>query len=204
MAAGTLPRSSRGTGTRWSSIASRRQPAPCGKGPSLMIQWTRGTRSGRPMWMGTARRRSWRASGASGTAWSCTGHWTHKERAGTERCSTRGSRARGCSRPICTRVDLEGSSPSAAQRITCGCLPSDDEERPAAMQPRRLKLDEGYAVPPHRPSYPPLPTEYREVGFQLLHFRADPGRLRDLLPEPLEPHPDGLCVAFTLDVPFSS
>lgn len=68
----------------------------------------------------------------------------------------------------------------------------------------RLKPGEGYTMPAHRPYYPPLPTYYRDVRFQLVYFRADPAHLRPLLPEPLEPAEDGLCVAFGIDVPFSS
>ena len=59
-------------------------------------------------------------------------------------------------------------------------------------------------MPAHRPYYPPLPTYYRDVRFQLVYFRAEPHRLRAFLPEPLEPAADGLCVAFGIDVPFSS
>ncbi|MBV7339813.1 acetoacetate decarboxylase family protein [Chloroflexi bacterium TSY] len=72
------------------------------------------------------------------------------------------------------------------------------------MSIRRLGIEEGYAMPAHRPYYPPLPTYYRDVRFQLVYFRAEPDRLRNFLPEPLEPADDGLCVAFGIDVPFSS
>jgi acetoacetate decarboxylase len=72
------------------------------------------------------------------------------------------------------------------------------------MTYHRLAADAGYAMPAQRPYYPPLPTYYRDVRFQLVYFRADPARLRALLPEPLEPAEDGLCVAFGIDVPFSS
>lgn len=68
----------------------------------------------------------------------------------------------------------------------------------------RLPSDQGAAMPAHRPYYPPLPTYYREVRFQLVYFRADPARTRLFLPYPLEPAEDGLCVAFGIDVPFSS
>ena len=68
----------------------------------------------------------------------------------------------------------------------------------------RLATDAGYAMPAHRPAYPPLPTYYRDVRFQLVYFRAEPDQLRNFLPEPLEPTEDGLCVAFGIDVPFSS
>jgi acetoacetate decarboxylase len=72
------------------------------------------------------------------------------------------------------------------------------------MSFRRLGFDEGYAMPAHRPYYPPLPTYYRDVRFQLVYFQAEPARLRPFLPEPLEPAEDGMCVAFGIDVPFSS
>jgi len=68
----------------------------------------------------------------------------------------------------------------------------------------RLPVGDGYAMPAHRGYYPELPTYYRDVRFQLVYFHADPGRVRALLPEPLEPAEDGLCVAFGIDVPFSS
>jgi acetoacetate decarboxylase len=69
---------------------------------------------------------------------------------------------------------------------------------------QRLPADAGEAMPAHRPYYPPLPTYYREVRFQLVYFCADPAAIRPYLPEPLEPAEDGLCVAFGIDVPFSS
>ena len=72
------------------------------------------------------------------------------------------------------------------------------------MSNERLARDAGYAMPAHRPYYPPLPTYYRDVRFQLVYFRAEPARLRTFLPEPLEPSAEGLCVAFAIDVPFSS
>lgn len=69
---------------------------------------------------------------------------------------------------------------------------------------RRLKHAEGYAMPPAQPEYPPLPTQYRDVRFQLVYFRAAEHRIAEFLPEPLEPAPGGLGCAFTIDVPFSS
>lgn len=68
----------------------------------------------------------------------------------------------------------------------------------------RLAMDAGYAMPAHKAYYPPLPTYYRDVRFQLVYFKADPKKLRDFIPEPLEPTAAGLCVAFGIDVPFSS
>lgn len=59
-------------------------------------------------------------------------------------------------------------------------------------------------MPFHRPYTPPLPTQYRDVRFQTVFFKADPARLARFLPAPLVPHPDGLCAAFGIDVPFSS
>jgi len=72
------------------------------------------------------------------------------------------------------------------------------------MSQRPLGLTDGYSMPVHRPYYPPLPTHYRDARFQLLYFRADPDRIAPLIPEPFTPSPDGLCVAFTIDVPFTS
>jgi acetoacetate decarboxylase len=40
------------------------------------------------------------------------------------------------------------------------------------------------------------------VQFQYVFFEADPAGVTRLLPEPLEPAPDGLCVAIGLRVPF--
>ena len=68
----------------------------------------------------------------------------------------------------------------------------------------RLANNAGDVMPALRPYYPPLPTYYRDVRFLLVYFQADPIRLRALLPEPLEPAADGLCVAFGIDIPFSS
>ena len=72
------------------------------------------------------------------------------------------------------------------------------------MNREPLRHDSGYAMPPHRPYYPPLPTYYRDVRFQIVFFTADPERLLAIVPEPLEPGADGLCAAFAIDVPFSS
>ncbi|MSP14680.1 MAG: hypothetical protein EXR62_17195 [Chloroflexi bacterium] len=73
-----------------------------------------------------------------------------------------------------------------------------------SMAITRLGTTDGYAMPAHRAYYPPLPTIYRNVGFQLVYFRADPARLRHFLPEPMEPSDDGLCVAIGINVPYSS
>ncbi len=59
-------------------------------------------------------------------------------------------------------------------------------------------------MPFHRPYTPPLPTQYQGVCFQTVFFQVDPTRMAPFLPAPLAPHPDGLCVAFGIDVPFSS
>ena len=59
-------------------------------------------------------------------------------------------------------------------------------------------------MPAHRPYGPPLPTQYRDVRFQTVFFQVDPTRMQPFLPAPLTPHPTVLCVAFGIDVPFSS
>jgi len=68
----------------------------------------------------------------------------------------------------------------------------------------RLAHDDGWNMPADRPFYPPLPAYYRNVRIQLVFFRADPESLRQILPEPLQPAADGLCVASGLVVPFCS
>jgi acetoacetate decarboxylase len=65
-----------------------------------------------------------------------------------------------------------------------------------------LKHDEGWNIPPDAPFYPPLPAVYRGVRFHFLFFRARPQAVARLLPEPLEPDPDGNCVAAGIDIPF--
>ena len=68
----------------------------------------------------------------------------------------------------------------------------------------RLKHDEGWNIPADLPWYPPLPAYYRNVRFQIIFFRADPQAIARLLPEPLEPIAEGLCVAYGIDVPWCS
>jgi len=63
-------------------------------------------------------------------------------------------------------------------------------------------MGEGEAMPAHRPYYPAVPTYYRDVEFQLIYFRTDPAVVREHLPEPLEPDPQGIAVAFGIRVPF--
>lgn len=65
-----------------------------------------------------------------------------------------------------------------------------------------LAHDEGWTIPFDSPFYPPLPAHYRHVQFQFVFFQADPTGVARLLPEPLEPAPDGLCVAIGIQVPF--
>ena len=67
-----------------------------------------------------------------------------------------------------------------------------------------LPFDEGWTIPFDSPHYPMLPARYRRVQFQLVFFEADPLAVARVLPEPLQPSPDGLCVAIGLTVPFSS
>ena len=65
-----------------------------------------------------------------------------------------------------------------------------------------LILDEDWAMPFGHPYYPPLPSTYRNVQSHYVHFEADPAAVARFLPRPLEPSPDGLCVAIGLIVPF--
>ena len=63
---------------------------------------------------------------------------------------------------------------------------------------------EGWAIPFNAPFYPPLPAWYRNVQFQQVFFRADPGAIARFLPEPLEPSPGGECLAVGILIPFST
>ncbi len=65
-----------------------------------------------------------------------------------------------------------------------------------------LKHDDGWNIPPDSPFYPPLPAVYRNVKVHLLFFTARPETVGNFLPEPLQPSPDGLCVAAGVEVPF--
>ena len=67
-----------------------------------------------------------------------------------------------------------------------------------------LPLAEGWSIPFDAPYYPPLPVVYRNVEFQYVFFEADPAAVARLLPAPLEPSPDGACMAMGIRVPFSS
>ena len=59
-------------------------------------------------------------------------------------------------------------------------------------------------MPFDAPFYPVLPAWYRNVRIQQVIFRADPDQVRPLLPKPLEPSPDGACVATGIQIPFST
>jgi acetoacetate decarboxylase len=67
-----------------------------------------------------------------------------------------------------------------------------------------LPFDEGWTIPFDSPHFPMLPAHYRNVQMQYVFFEADPAAVARILPEPLEPDPDGLCVAVGLRVPFST
>ena len=62
--------------------------------------------------------------------------------------------------------------------------------------------DEDWAMPFGHAYYPPLPASYRDVRSQSVFFEADPAAVARFLPWPLQPSPDGLCVAIGLVVPF--
>ncbi len=61
-----------------------------------------------------------------------------------------------------------------------------------------------WAMPLHAPFYPELPATYRDVRVARVGFRADPAAIAPLLPDALEPHPDGACIAMGIEVPFCS
>lgn len=65
-----------------------------------------------------------------------------------------------------------------------------------------LSYNDNWTTPITSPYYPALPAYYRNVRFQFVFFQADPERVRAFLPEPLEPAPDGGCVAIGIHVPF--
>jgi len=65
-----------------------------------------------------------------------------------------------------------------------------------------LKHDDGWTIPADAPFYPPLPATFRNVRLQYVFFSARPEAVASYLPEPLEPHPDGTCVASGLEVGF--
>jgi len=67
---------------------------------------------------------------------------------------------------------------------------------------RRLRMDEGEAMPAFRPYFPPLPSYYRDVAFQTIFFRTRPEVVYDYLPEPLEPDPQGVAVLMSIENPF--
>ena len=67
-----------------------------------------------------------------------------------------------------------------------------------------LDRDEGWSVPADHPFYPLLPAYYRNVRAHYVFFRTDPAAVGRLLPEPLEPAADGMCVACGLAVPICS
>ena len=67
-----------------------------------------------------------------------------------------------------------------------------------------LAWADGWTTPFDAPYYPRLPVVYRNVELQYVFFEADPDAVASLLPEPLQPHPDGACLALGINVPFSS
>jgi acetoacetate decarboxylase len=70
--------------------------------------------------------------------------------------------------------------------------------------PVSLPNGSGWSMPYVHPFYPPLPATYRDVRSQLVFFEARPDAVAPFLPNPLEPSPDGLCVASGIEVPFCS
>ncbi len=67
----------------------------------------------------------------------------------------------------------------------------------------RLKMNEGWAMPASNPYYQ-MPCYYKGMRVQSLLFRADEIRIFELLPEPLEPAPGGICQVDTVHAPFTT
>ena len=63
---------------------------------------------------------------------------------------------------------------------------------------------ENYTTPIDAPAYGPQPTIYKDVIFDYVYFKTDPKNIAPLLPECFAPGKDGLCAAFSINVPFSS
>ena len=64
--------------------------------------------------------------------------------------------------------------------------------------------NESFATPVDAPAYGPLPTIYRGVEFNYVYFTTEPENMVSMLPTVFEPGKDGICVAFSVQVPFSS
>ena len=65
-------------------------------------------------------------------------------------------------------------------------------------------MDRIAGMPPFSPYYPAPPARYRNLRTQIVRFRTDPGAVGRLLPEFLDPAPDGECAALGIDAPWSS
>ena len=63
---------------------------------------------------------------------------------------------------------------------------------------------DGHAMPLDSPAWGDFPTVYERVATQLIFFTAPPEKVARLLPAPLEPDEEGLCAAFSVDVPKAS
>lgn len=69
---------------------------------------------------------------------------------------------------------------------------------------RISQKSENYAVPVDSPAYGPQPTIYKNVEFNYVYFRCDPKNIKPLLPDFFQTGDEGICVAFSVKVPFSS
>ena len=63
---------------------------------------------------------------------------------------------------------------------------------------------ENYTTPVDAPAYGPQPTIYKDVIFDYVYFKTAPKNIAPLLPECFTPGKDGICAAFSINVPFSS
>src|SRR5688500_17309861 len=67
-----------------------------------------------------------------------------------------------------------------------------------------LAHDDGWAIPFDAPFFPMLPAWYRGVRFQMVRFRAEPGAVARLLPDPLHESPGGQSIEMCIQILFSS
>lgn len=67
-----------------------------------------------------------------------------------------------------------------------------------------IPLETIRGMPAHGPYFAPPPTRYRNMSAHYVRFRAELAAVDRVLPSCFEPSEDGICVAFGLDVPWSS
>jgi len=63
---------------------------------------------------------------------------------------------------------------------------------------------EGYSSPVAASPYPEPPHFFKDLRWIIVYFKSRSKDLKAMVPEPAEPDPEGLCMSFVLDVPFST